>query len=198
MVARVAPAPDRYASGDERTDYYRRVAAAVVARPGVEGVGMIERLPLDGGNTTASLTLDRIRLEPGETFEAANYRVVTGSYFGVTGIPLRAGRLPSEQDAPGTEPAVVVNEAFVRRFLPEGDAVGHRITGGDGEPWLTVVGVVGDVRQHALAVAVKPEIYVPFAQDPHGAMYLVVRGDPAARDPTIPRGARPTWSVTPV
>ena len=184
VAARVAPAPDRYASGDERIDYYRRVAAAVAARPGVGGVGMIHRLPLDGGNTTASFTLDGIRLERGQTFDAANYRVVTSSYFGVMGIPLRAGRLLGEQDAAGTEPAAVVNEAFVRRFLPEGDAVGHRITGDEGEPWLTVVGVVGDVRQHALAVAVKPEIYVPFAQDPHGAMYLVVRRDAAARDPT--------------
>jgi predicted permease len=86
-------------------------------------------------------------------------RYVTPGYFRAMGIPLRRGRELSPHDVPGVPPAILVNEALERLYFPNEDPVGRKTDRG------TIVGVVGDVRQGALGVPAKPEIYYPVAQN---------------------------------
>ena len=89
---------------------------------------------------------------PGERGPRVIWRIVNGDYFGALRIPLRRGRAFGAQDNADAPPSVIINETMARRFWPEQDPVGKRIRfGAATEPWSTIVGVVGDVRQVSLA-----------------------------------------------
>jgi len=95
--------------------------------------------------------------------------MVSGDYFAALGVRLRQGRLLGPEDRSGAPLVAVVNEAFVRRFVPGGSALGKRVTFGDGTEdaiYREIVGVVADVRHQGLTVDPAPEIYVPFVQVP--------------------------------
>lgn len=105
-------------------------------------------------------------------------QVVGGDYFAALGIPVRQGRAFTADDRTGSEEVAMVNEALARELWPGESALGRRIAVDphDWERWLTVVGVVGDVRFGDLTGAVEPAYYVPHAQAPERAMYLLMAG----------------------
>ena len=116
--------------------------------------------------------------EPGVDVE---YRSATPSYFETMNIPLRAGRLFDGHDGPAS--IVLVNETLARMFWPGENPIGKRIRiGADPEhqPWITVIGVIGDVRHIGLDTAPRPELYRPYAVSPQFAPILVIR---TASDP---------------
>ncbi len=94
------------------------------------------------------------------------------------------GRLFTAQDSPSSQRVVVVNESFVRRYFPAGDALGKRVTFDDaGDPnanWSTIIGVVADTRRGGLAREPWAEVYFPTSQAPGSRMFALVRtsGDP--------------------
>jgi putative ABC transport system permease protein len=122
--------------------------------PGVRAAGMISLLPLQDSGWSAGFTIPG---SPG--IHETELRYVTPGYFRAMGIPLRLGRELSPHDVPGAPPAILVNEALARLYLPNEDPVGRKTDRG------TIVGVVGDVRQTALSVPAKPEIYYAVAQN---------------------------------
>lgn len=176
---------DRYATPDARRAFLDELLPALRALPGAREVVAVNRLPLAGGNVL-------VGVEP-EGYVAADgrlpwldRRVATPGYFAAMGIPIVEGREFGPDDVPGSAlPAAIVNESFVRRIWPGSPATGRRLRlmlqSGPG-PWLTVVGVVGDVRHHGLDRPAEPEVYVPYAQAPVESMTVVVRtgGDPAS------------------
>jgi predicted permease len=113
------------------------------------------------------------------------------------GVPLVRGRLIDERDVRGSTPGVVINETLARRYWSDGDPVGQRISLGGG-PMMTVIGVVGDVRQLGLDAPPDAEVFVPLAQVENAFMrprHLVVRtsaGDPLALAPAVRRAI---WAV---
>jgi len=137
---------------------------------------------------------------------SAGYRVVSADYFRALAIPLRGGRLFAPADGPGAPHAVLVSETAAKRFWPGESALGHRVRfpGMDSHPdvWLTVVGVVGDVRHDGLDRPPGPMMYVSYEQRPErlrngGTLVLsattppemlatAVRGVVRAADPEIP------------
>jgi putative ABC transport system permease protein len=128
------------------------------------------------------------RTPPLDDPPSAVYRAVTPDYLRSLGIPLLGGRAFGDQDRADTAPVVLVNQTLARRFWPGAAAVGQRIRAGGGdsqEPWLTVVGVIGDARQASLTEPVRPEILFPYTQNPvawYRSTTLVVRtkADPLA------------------
>ena len=126
----------------------------------------------------------------------SEYRLITPGYFAALGIPVKRGRAFTDADSAGRPGAVIVNETFAAKFLA-GDPIGQRIRqAGDPDlPWLTVVGVMGDVRHFGLAAEITPEMFWPEAQATWGAtlnrlrrsMTVVVRtaGDPVLILPAI-------------
>jgi predicted permease len=109
-------------------------------------------------------------------------RSATPDYFRAMEIPLIAGRFFTPADTDKSQPVVLVDQKMADRFWPKGDAVGKRIRQGDKEPWLTIVGVVGVVKQYGLGVDTKMVTYFPYAKWRNGDMFVTARttGDPAA------------------
>jgi predicted permease len=111
----------------------------------------------------------------------ADYRIVDSTYFATLGIPLVRGRVFGAADRPGAPHAAVVNRTMAERYWPGESAIGHRVRppGMDAhaKDWLTIVGVVGDVRHAGLDAPPEPQLFVHYAQRPErltsGATVLV-------------------------
>jgi predicted permease len=113
----------------------------------------------------------------GSVPQTAHNQVADPGYFRALQIPLLDGRFFTKSDVQNAPPVVIVNEKLARAFFPRG-AIGRRILLGapqPGAPWLTIVGVVGDVRMTALAHDIMPQFYTPQAQDANASMTIVVR-----------------------
>jgi predicted permease len=143
-------------------------------------VASISRLPL-GGLSLGTWVFVEGKSVPGEPGVDVEYRSATPSYFETMNIPLRSGRLFDDHDAAAS--IVVINETMARRFWPGENPVGRRIrlgTDPNSQPWLTVVGVIGDIRHVGLDTEPRPELYRPYAVSPHFSPILVIR---TASDP---------------
>lgn len=168
ITTSVAGAP-QYA-GPARETYYRQLTERLTALPGVESVSAINHLPLAGDTWGTGLTIEGRPLpSPGHGIEVV-FRVSRPDYFRTMGIPLRAGRDFTERDSADAPGVVILNETLARRQWPDEDPVGKRVTLDDprdssrAPQWMTVVGVVKDVKQESWVDAPSSEIYVPFQQ----------------------------------
>lgn len=173
-----------YPDPPDRVAFVRAATERLAALPGVRAAGMTSSVPLmeSIGAELRPLAVEG-RTAPGEELPMVHFSVVTPGLFEALGVPLRRGRLFDRRDDAGAPAVALVNEALVRRFWPDRDPLGRRITIATGGPPVTreVVGVVGDVRRYALHETARPGVFVPHAQAPTGANALVVwtAGDPA-------------------
>jgi putative ABC transport system permease protein len=204
LTARLLLPERRYEDPGRILAFHDRVLARVRALPGVEAAGSVAFLPLSGWHGPRPF-----RIEGEASAGAASEPEVEVQWIGVgyrdaMKIPLLAGRDVEQRDREGSPPAVLVNAAFVGRFL-RGDlagALGRRVAygtrppGGEGPPWREIVGVIGDVRHLGFERPADPAVYVPFAQQPIPLVSLAVRtaGDPAALGPALRRAV---WSEDP-
>jgi len=158
--------------------------------PGVEAVALASSLALNGGIQTPMRLEGQMVPQPGLETNVV-YQAITPDYFHVMRIPLVKGRFFSAGDGKDAPAVVVVNQAFVRKFLPGVDPLGKRLYGGmGGEKRCEIVGVVGDVREVGLAFDPSPEMYVPLFQAwvTPGLPYLVrTRAEPLSMAQTIRR-----------
>jgi putative ABC transport system permease protein len=163
--------------------FYQQLPERLAAVPGVEVASATSRLPISGGDANGQLSIEGRDL-PNDNAPAASFRRVLPNYFSVMGIPLKQGREFDARDPDEADKVVIVNESLAHRFWPVGDAIGKRLKVGppEGEPWLTIVGVVGDVHNIGLESGPLFATYEPHSQRPRATMNLVVRttGDPAA------------------
>ena len=145
--------------------------------PGVRSVSAVSRVPMMGMNLTSYVAIEG-KPTHGAPPPEVEYRVATPDYFATMGIPLRGGRIFDAHDDPNAASVVVINETMARMFWPGESAVGKRIKQGadsDPEPWITVLGVVGDVRHFGLDVDPHPEMYRPYSVNPLSAPVLIIR-----------------------
>ncbi|HSF41143.1 MAG TPA: ABC transporter permease [Thermoanaerobaculia bacterium] len=168
-----------YPEGAQKATFYTRVLDRVSQAPGLESVGLVNHLPLSGSNTHWSFHVEgQPAPAPGQEPQAG-YRVTDSGYFRTLGIPLAAGRLFTASDHLSGSSTVLVNETLAQRFWPRGDVLGKRLKLGEAsatdQPWLTVVGIVSDVRHNGLAAPVEPELFLPYSPDWYDPMTLVVR-----------------------
>jgi len=192
--------PDRYQGRDPIADFYQPLFDRVRQLPGVRSVGVIGILPIQNWGSNSDIHIAGQPPYPPQQEMLAEGRMVSTGYFDVFGIPLRRGRLLSAGlDLPGNpSSAVVVNEAFVRKFIPGTlDPVGQRMDDADKqEKWTRIVGVTGNVRQNIYEPALAEHDWlidaVPMNQrlDQMASMSLVidVDGNPALIVPAL-RGA---------
>jgi putative ABC transport system permease protein len=155
--------------GPAREAFYRQLTERLNALPGVESASAINHLPLAGDRWGLSLAIEGRPLPPpGVGIEVA-FRVSRPNYFQTMGIPLRAGRDFTERDTADTPGVVIINETLARRYWPDEDATGKRVTLDDprspSPKWLTVVGVVKNVKQDSWVDAPSNEVYIPFQQN---------------------------------
>ena len=202
LVAETVLPESRYANAPDRDAFYQRVLENVRALPGVESAGYTSYAPLMFvGGRSLVLVEGRPRPEPSEFVgNIATNRSASPGYLETLNVPLVSGRLFDERDVRSGAQVAVINETMARHYWPDQDPIGQRFTIGasDGE-LMTVVGVVGDVRQMGLDVPSDSELFMPLDQITNQFMWpreIVVRtsGDPLALAPALRRAV---WAVDP-
>jgi putative ABC transport system permease protein len=157
----------RYGTGAQVKAFYRDAVAAGAAVPGVVSAGAATDRPLNVRERRV-FTPDSSALRPPDLGRTVAVTWTAGRYFETLGIPLRAGRFFADtDDAPGGERVVIVSEILARKLWPNGDAVGRQLKWGiesSPQPMMTIVGVVGDVKQGALDTEIVLQAYQPFMQ----------------------------------
>nr|AYM52785.1 hypothetical protein [Simulacricoccus ruber] len=161
------------------TRYRQQVLEAVRAAPGVRVVGGAKSLPLDGEGEPFAWGLPDRPAADTAGYVRAETTMVSTDYFRALGTPLLQGRdfLDSDDGSERAPLVVIVNQAFVRRYLPGKDPVGQTLLLHSPDNRATVVGVVGDIRQAGLAQPAEPAAYVHYPQVGRSRMNLVVRGE---------------------
>ncbi len=192
LTVELAMSGRKYADGPAVQNAYRALWERLDAIPGVSDSGGVTSLPLSGYFAWGPITVEGRTPPPGENFINADQRIVGGRYFQAMGIPLMAGRFFDATDKPDQPGVVIVDEFMARELWPGQDAVGRRIRIGDLQstaPWLTVVGVVGRVKQYALDTDGRIAFYFPQTQRASRAMYVTLKtgADPAGLAPALRR-----------
>ncbi len=184
----------RYDRNADAVQVFGRLIERVRAIPGVRSAGLVSLLPVQKSWTNWRFWIaGRDEAPPGYEPFAEN-RTFVGNFFEAMGIPLVAGRLPTDRDLVDADKVVFINRRLAERYWPGGNPVGQRIAGGSDPPdgrWMTVAGIVGDVRSAGVYVPVQGVMYMPQAQSPQAlsSMSLVIRAetDPAGLAPAVRR-----------
>src|SRR5262245_26539237 len=170
----------------QRRGFYDQLLKRLEGLPGVRAVGATSILPMsNNGEGRIFEIVGRPPFEKGKG-PGAGYRVVTPGYFDAIGMSLRRGRDFTAEDNEQAPEVVIINETFARRFFPNQEAIGQRITTGGEDRPIEIVGVVGDIKDLGLDRVPRPGLYVPYAQNPRTDMGVVLR---AAAEPTALTGA---------
>jgi putative ABC transport system permease protein len=186
------PQSGPYFKHDARVAFYRRVVDRLSALPGVQAVGGVSVLPLSGSRGRISFSIEGRATEASDT-PVADSSLATPGYFRALGIDLLQGRVFDDHDDTTAPLAAVVSESFARRFFPGVDPIGKRFApggrvqtgGGPAQPpapnWITIVGVVRDVKGNSLEVEPAPTVYRSVWQVSNLSLMLALRasGDPA-------------------
>jgi putative ABC transport system permease protein len=181
LTMRVQLPMAKYREAYQRANFFKQAQERIAALPGVNAIGAINFLPLTGLASSSSFSIDgRPEPKPGEQL-GTEVRSVTPTYFQTMGVPLLKGRALEARD--GSESRVLlINETFARRYFPNEDPIGKRITV-SWEPRVAdeIVGIVGDVKETTLEREPNPAIYWPHPREPYQFMTFVLRTaiDPA-------------------
>ncbi len=186
----------KYANKAQVVDLIKKVVTRVQSEPGVVSASIAGLYPLEPEAISAGASafsgpfmIEGRQISPAEAPPVGNQVIISNDYFRTLGIPLLKGREFADTDDGGKErQVVIINEAMKRQFWPNEDPIGKRVSGDNGETWVTIVGVVGDVREFGLDHPSAPEFYVPQTEGSNSSA-LIVRtiADPQAMSVAITR-----------
>jgi predicted permease len=174
---RVGPSARQFKSRDEAIAHYQPIDAALNGVPGVEARGSVSVLPFTSSIGWGGINVEGWTPKPGEELQV-DQRSAAGDYFRAMRIPLRQGRSFTPADAqPNAESVAIIDQKFADRFWPAGDAVGKHLWN-DPARKMTIVGVVGTVKQYGLDIDGRVVVYRPGVWG--GYQVARTSGDPAA------------------
>ncbi len=169
----------RHADPPAVVETYRRLWERLEELPGVTAAGGVSVLPLSQMMAWGPITVEGRTPAPGEAFINTDIRVVGGDYFRAMEIPLQAGRFFDEHDTRDKDRVIIVDEPLARQLWPGQDPLGKRVRSGGFDatdaPWLTVVGVVGRIKQDRLDAESRIALYHPHTQYPMRSMIVTLR-----------------------
>ncbi len=180
--------------GDEAAvrRYFEQVVERVRVVPGVASASVINRLPMTSGFVGLGFRLPE---DDGPGQRHVSVRMMTPELPETLGIPILRGRPLEPSDHASAPPVGLVNETMARRLWGDADPIGRRLVFDTGEEWLTVVGVLGDIRQSRLGEEAEPQVYRPLGQAAwEQRMALVVRAAPGAQG-LVPAIEEAIWSL---
>jgi putative ABC transport system permease protein len=188
IMSSINPPRSRYSDGPRVVAFFDDLLERVDAFPGVVGASLTNSLPPDGLSETDSFVVEDRLPVADRGAPVGPILSVSDDYFRVLGVRLRKGRGFSTADTSSSLPVAIVSASLARGHFGDLDPIGRRIKQvaewpkPDDYPWLTVVGVVDDVKYAGLAEETGPALYVPLRQLPFRNQNLVVRvnGDPAS------------------
>ena len=160
----------RYTEPQRQVEFFEQLVSRIEAIPGVRSASVTRGVPMEGWAGWNFVTADNPNPSAGDVPDA-NYIVIGPHYFDTLQIPLSEGRRFTTFDTTSSQPVAIVSEALAQKYWHGQDPIGKRIkVSGDAndktQPWLTVIGVAGNVRTEGQYAPFLPEIYVPYTQYP--------------------------------
>jgi predicted permease len=201
LTMTLQPPNGKYGTRDARNRLFDDVIQRVRALPGVTDAAVVSQLPTTMSNSNGLFIQDA----PWAPNQPVPF-ILTGAgsedYFSTLRIPVKQGRVFATTDRPDAPPVIVINEAMARRYWPKGNAVGAQIHIGPPNPtapWITVIGVVGDVRNNPTRLTADPTMYLSFRQSSFGNVLAVrTSGDPIALTSAVRRAIQAIDPMIPV
>jgi predicted permease len=177
LTMKVAPTGRKYQ--DDKNDkpivnLYKEIEGRVARLPGVVAEGVVSALPLTGEVGWGQINVEGYTPPPGQELQA-DIRTASTDYFRTMEIPLRKGRFFTEDDNAEKPQVVIIDQKFAQRFWPDSDPIGKHLWFRDPKKPITIVGVVGTVKQYDLETDGKMATYFPQQQFAGGGMFLAVR-----------------------
>jgi predicted permease len=173
LTMQVAANDPKYRQDKAIASFWREIETRIAHLPGVVAEGAVSALPLTGSVGWGGVHVEGYTPPPGQELQVDN-RTASVDYFRAMQIPLVAGRFFSQQDTSDMPQTVIIDQKFAQRFWPHNDALGKHLWFDPKKP-ITIVGVVGAVKQYGLETDGKIALYLPLQQDPDRGMFLVVR-----------------------
>jgi putative ABC transport system permease protein len=183
----LSPSLSKYPPGSpQRGAYFQEALRSVQTLPGIQSASLTSGFPLGGSGRRQFLQIEgRPQYEPGKQ-PVIDCNFISPEYFQTIGIQMRSGRSFTSQDGPESLRVAIINETLARRFFPNENPIGRRLSM-ETSPW-TIVGVAGDTRNRSLDQQTYPEIYLPLIQHPNFIASLVVRAASDQNNPISPDG----------
>jgi len=169
---------ERYSDANRQTTFYRNLCDRLAAVPGVKASAGISHLPLSGRRWGSAYTIEGQEATKPADVQIGNTRVVTPGYLHTLEVPLVAGRDFTEADTAGSPGVIIIDATLAQRFFANRDPLGHRIKFGGPDssaPWMTIVGVAGEVKHYGLNQNIRPGFYLPHAQHMRASLTMTVR-----------------------
>ncbi|KAA6458698.1 ABC transporter permease [Acidobacteria bacterium AB60] len=191
--------PSPGAGSRARWQFFRQALDAVRQVPGVDQAAFTSLLPLSDAPQVEAVYGARFEGDPPQAGRNVFRYAVSPGYCQAMSIPLRAGRFLDDRDTADAPHVALISESLARARFPHGDALGKRLkVGPDNQPWFTIIGVVGNVRQTSLALDESAAVYIPAQQswfaDSTLSFIVRTRGDAAA---LAPAAQHAIWSIDP-
>jgi len=185
LVMQLSLPETKYREPQQIDGFFQQALQQIGALPGVQSAGVASSIPMSGGGSSGSFSIEGRVVQPGEMAPWGNRWWVGSTYFQTMNIPLIKGRFFTDRDVAEAPGVAIIDETMARKFWPHEDPVGKRISfqrDRQGNPrWREVVGVVGHVKHRGLEGESPVQYYLPHRQFPIGSMFLVVR---TAAEPT--------------
>jgi putative ABC transport system permease protein len=185
LVVRTPLPRQKYEAFAPRAAFYSEVLARVAGLPGVTAAGYTTWVPLTNSGGATGITIEGRPQPASGEIPIPNCRIISNDYIRALGMKLIDGRVLDQRDGTTAPPVALINQTMARNLWPGENAIGRRFKLGsysEPSPWITIVGIVGDVHQAGLDSPARPEMYLPYLQQDFGfePEYLVVRtaGDP--------------------
>ena len=181
------PATDPYRPPEKRAAFLREAVRRVASIPGVEGVaiGGTNSLPMGGGRNGFPFTIEG-RPDDAKYAPVAEFAAVSPNYFDILKTPVISGRVFSDEDQPNSQRVAIIDQTLANRYWPGQDPLGKHISfngpPAGQNPWVTIVGVVGDMKSDGFEAPLAPHIYLPVFQGPPYAsvLFLKTNSNPGA------------------
>ncbi|MBA3495920.1 MAG: ABC transporter permease [Gemmatimonadales bacterium] len=191
VTASVTLPRSRYDDPERQVAFAGALLARVRSVPGVGSAALTSDVPVGDGPPYWSFSIAGVEPPPPEVVQDAVVFRTTPDYFRTFGIPLVRGRVYEPSDRGDAAAVAVISQSLARRYWPDGNPIGARVTLGDpadsSSVWRTVIGVVGDVRQAGPAGVAHPQMYLPLAQVSSRSLTIAARtgGDPLRLVPDL-------------
>ncbi len=194
LSLRLALTDDKYHEPFQRSAFYRDVLARIGSLPGVRSAAVVTAMPYADHSSGRNFTIEGRPVEAGDP-PTAMYQVASASYLETLRVPLRAGRFLKEMDGPDAQKVAAISQSMARRWWSKQSPIGQRFKIGAADsknPWVTIVGVVGDMPHDPYDREPRRAIYVSFRQFPQLWLDVGVRtaGDPLRLAPAVTAAIR--------
>ena len=163
--------PSKYAEEERQSAFFQQLTERLRSLPGVESAGAVGSLPLSGAIESSCFLIEGRGIPPADRQPQADYTEITPDYFRAMTIPLVRGRSFTDEDKRVLPTSLLSTTRWpgnsLRTKIPLGRRVTFQQSGGEPIKWLSIVGVVGDTKQTALATAAQPAVFLPQSQIAH-------------------------------